>query len=138
MYLLAKHDFGRRAGILAAIVFGTSLETIVLARAAVTDMTLVCTLAAALYGYRRWLDSKSAGWAIFCGAMTGLGMLAKGPVVVLLAATIIIHLLWTRQLRRLASWQALLAVVAALAVGLPWYLAMWQMHGQPFIEALKA
>ncbi len=43
VYALASHDFGRPAGVLAALAMATSLQQIILARAAVTDMTLdVC------------------------------------------------------------------------------------------------
>ncbi len=62
-------------------------------------------------------------------------MLTKGPVApVLLGATFLIHLLWTRRIERLASADAVAAVVAALAVGLPWYAAMYVMHGSAFVH----
>lgn len=139
VYALARHDFGKRAALLSAIVIATCLQQIVLARAAVTDMTLAFFLTLALYGYRRWLGADSTraqgASALLCGVATGLAMLTKGPVApVLLSVTFALHLWWMGRLSRLLSSSSALAVVAALAVGLPWYLAMYRLHGQEFVQ----
>lgn len=138
VYALASYDFGRRASVFSAIAMATCLQQIVLAHASVTDMTLVFCLTAALYAYRRWIGASGRArfrWIVLCGAMTGLGMLAKGPVApVLLAATFTIHLWWTGRLRHLASLEALAGIAAAVAVGAPWYLAMWTLHHDTFVQ----
>lgn len=138
LYALATHDFGRKAGILSALVMATCLQQIILARAAVTDMTLLFCLLGALYSYRRWLDADNharLGWMALCGAMTGLGMLTKGPVApLLLFVTFCIHLWITGRLSRLLSVDAVVGIIMALAVGLPWYLAMYTLHRHAFIE----
>ena len=136
---LASHDFSRRAGILAAVIMATCIQQIVLARATVTDMTLAFCTTAALYGYRRWLDAdgKSAfGWAVLCGAMAGVGMLAKGPVApLLLLVTCVLHLWRCDRLRRLTSSTALAGILSFLVVGVPWYAAMLSLHGEAFTRA---
>ena len=135
VYLLASHDFGKRVGIFAAIVMATCLQQIILARAAVTDMTFVFCLIFALYSYRRWLTSESTLWAALCGVATGLGMLTKGPVApLLLSVTFVIHLYWTRKLSRLKSLDTLVAVAAVLIVGLPWFAAMYHLHRVDFVN----
>ena len=138
VYALATHDFGRRAGALSSLVMATCLMQIVLARVGLTDMTLTFCLLAALYAYRRWLDAESGSrfvWAMLCGAMTGLGMLTKGPVApVLLAGAIMIHLCWGKRLKRLWSLDAATAVLAFAVVGLPWYLAMYALHRNAFVQ----
>ena len=138
VYALASHDFGKRAGILAAVVMATCIQQIVLARAAVTDMTLAVCLTAALYAYRRHLDTEGRarlGWAALCGAMAGLGMLAKGPVAaVLLSAAFFVHLWWTGRLRRLVSLEALAGVVTFLILGVPWYVGMYVLHRDAFVQ----
>ncbi|MCX6346288.1 MAG: glycosyltransferase family 39 protein [Armatimonadetes bacterium] len=137
VYLLASYDFGKRAGVLAAAVMGTSLLQIIMSHAAATDEIMVGCMVAALYAYRRWIDSdypKRLLWMAICGLATGLGMLAKGPVVpLLLLLTFIAHLVWTRQLVKLRSLDALLAILIFMIVGLPWYIAMWVMHGKAFV-----
>lgn len=143
LYMLVKFDFGKRAGLFAAIVMATCLQTIILARAAVTDMTLLFCLLGALYCYRRWFAAMesgerrtaSIGWMCLCGVMTGLGMLAKGPVApVLLFGTFFIHLLISRRLKLLLTWEALVGIAAALIVGLPWFVAMYMMHREAFVH----
>jgi len=140
LYLLVRHDFGRRAALLACVAMATCIQTIVLARAAVTDMTLVFCLVGALYAYRRWLGEGQDGcfrllWMVLCGVMTGLGMLAKGPVApFLLFVTFVIHLLWTKRIGRLLSLGALAGIAAALAVGLPWYVAMYTINRDAFVQ----
>jgi 4-amino-4-deoxy-L-arabinose transferase-like glycosyltransferase len=132
VYALARYDFGPRAAWLCALIMATCLQQIVLARAAVTDMTFVLCLTAALYGYRRWLDESPTDrrsqmlWALFCGAATGLAMLTKGPVAPLLLSTAF--------LRQLRSASTILAVAMALLIGLPWYATMYFLHGQEFVQ----
>ena len=142
VYLLASHDFGHRAGILSAMVMGTCLQQIVLAHAAVTDMTFVFCLTASLYAYRRWFDSgggERIGWMTLCGGMMGLAMLTKGPVaIVLLGITFIIQLAWERQLRRLIGLDVLVGVLALVVVGFPWYIAMLQAPPRRIRAGLSA
>ena len=151
LYFLVKHDFGRRAALFAALVMGTCLQTIILARAAVTDMTLLFCLLGALYAYRRWFDEAesrpslpsyslfpipySLRWMALCGVMTGLGMLAKGPVApLLLFVTFFIHLWRSGRLRRLVSVDALAGIAMALIAGLPWFAAMYVLHHDAFVH----
>lgn len=138
LYALVKHDFGRRVALLSAVVFATCIQMIVLARAAVSDVTFAVCLFGAIYAYRRWLDSEGRarfGWMALCGASTGLGMLAKGPVApLLLFLTFVIHLCWTRKLRRLVSLDALLGIAAMLLVGMPWFAAMYTINHDAFVK----
>jgi len=137
-YALARYDFGKRAALLSAIIFATCIHAIVLARAAVTDVTFATCLLGAVYAYRRWYDSEGRGrfgWMGLCGAATGLGMLAKGPVApLLLLLTFVIHLAWTRRLKWLLSLDVLLGIAAALLVGLPWFAGMYMMNHDKFLH----
>lgn len=137
VYLLASVDFGKRAGLLAAAVMGTSLMQIILSHAAATDEIMVFCMVAALYAYRRWIDAdypRRYLWMTLCGLATGFGMLAKGPVVpFLLIITFVVHLIWSRQLIKLRSFDAVVGILVFMAIGLPWYIAMWLMHGKAFV-----
>ncbi|MCE5197786.1 MAG: glycosyltransferase family 39 protein [Armatimonadota bacterium] len=138
VFLLTSHDFGKRAALFASLVMATSLMQIVMSHAAATDAVMVFLLTLALYCYRRWLDAEGRGrlgWITVCGLATGLGMLAKGPVVpVLLTAAFAIHLWWVKRLSKLKVTDVLLGVGCALAIGLPWYIAMYAMHGHVFVD----
>jgi 4-amino-4-deoxy-L-arabinose transferase-like glycosyltransferase len=64
-------------------------------------------------------------WHVPVGLACGIGMLAKGPVAVVLpAATITAFLLWQRQARQLWNRRTLLGIAACAAVCTPWYLAV--------------
>ncbi len=138
-YFLVSHDFGKRAGALAGAVVGTSLLQLIMSHAAATDAVLVFFLTAGLYAYRRWLDTDARlprlGWAAACGAAVGFGMLTKGPVApLLLAAAMLLHLAWVRQLRRLRLPDLAAGVGLSVLIGLPWYIAMYVMHRQVFVD----
>src|SRR5207247_3815196 len=120
----------------AAIVLATSLQTIILGRAAVTDMLFALTLTATLAAFALWYEGTGGSklWAALCGASLGLAVLCKGPVaVVLFGATVVLFLLWERRLQRLLSLDALLAVLCCLLVAAPWYIAMLALHRHEFV-----
>src|SRR5438128_221270 len=65
VFVLGRRLFGRMAGWAAAGVLATSLQTIILRRAAVADMLFALTLTATLGAVPLWYDGKgsSLGWA---------------------------------------------------------------------------
>jgi 4-amino-4-deoxy-L-arabinose transferase-like glycosyltransferase len=137
VFALGRHFFGRQAGWVGAVVLATSLQTIILARGAVTDMLFALTLTAALGSFALWYERKapSGVWAALCGASLGMAILCKGPVALLLVgAAGLVFLLWERQLRRLASVDVLVALLCCLIVAGPWYGAMLTLHRREFIE----
>ena len=137
LYSFVKIDYGKKIAIKSTIILATCIQMIVLAHAAVTDMTFVFCLMLSIYGYRLWIkeDAKSYKWAFLCGAGAGLATLAKGPVApVLLFTTFVLHLYWLKRIKFLLSWQMLIGIIAFAGVGLPWYILMLQLHGKEFID----
>ncbi len=136
-YALARRAYPStpKAALWAGFVLATSVQFFTLARAAVTDMTLAVCLALALYGVYAWTQTNQGRWMALAGLMTGLGMLAKGPVaLVLIGVQTIAYLLLTRQAKRLLSPALWAGFTLCLAVGLPWFLLMIHLHGQLFIS----
>jgi len=171
MTTLATYHLGRllfqpRVGLWAALAMSTSTLFVVAGRAATPDSALICATTLAMLGFvsatwgaRRTMAGADTldefiprswiGWAMVYAAM-GVGVLAKGPVAVVLPTAVIgLYLLcvkqwgvmphgptargWVRFVRALSpraccevAWQmrpwTALAVVAAIA--LPWYLAV--------------
>lgn len=133
---LGRHLFGRRAGWIAAAVLATAAQTIILGRAAVTDMLFALTLMAALGAFGLWYEGigRSKGWAALCGGALGLALLCKGPVaIVLLGAAVLLFLLWERKLGRLLSIDLLVALLCCLLVAGPWYAAMLALNREAFL-----
>jgi len=136
-YALARRAFPQtpRAGLWAGFVLATCVQFFLLARAAVTDMTLALTLTLALLGLFAWAQTGRGRWMVLAGAMTGLAALTKGPVaLVLVGVQAIAYLLVTRQAKRLLSPALWGGFALCLVVGLPWYLTMVHLHGQLFIQ----
>ena len=136
-YALAKRTFPRlpQAGAWAGFVLATTVQFFMLSRAAVTDMTLACTLTMALSTVYVWVKTNRGRWMIVTGLMTGLATLDKGPVaIVLIGLQVVFFLVWTRQAKRLLSPALWGGFALCLLVALPWYLLMIHLHGQEFIE----
>jgi len=136
-YALARRAFPNspRVGLWAGFALATCVQFFMLARGAVTDMTLVLTLTLALYGVYGWAQTGRGRLIALAGAMTGLAALAKGPVaLVLIGVQTIAYLCLTRQARRLLSPALWGGFALCLLIGLPWYVAMVHLHGQLFIQ----
>jgi len=124
-----------RAALWAGFVLATNVQFFLLARAAVTDMTLALTLTAALLALYAWTQTDRGRWVVLAGAMTGLAALTKGPVaLVLIGVQTILFLCLTRQARRLLSPALWGGFALCLAIGLPWFLLMIHLHGKLFID----
>ncbi|MCS7034968.1 MAG: phospholipid carrier-dependent glycosyltransferase [Phycisphaerae bacterium] len=127
---------------IAFAVCATNLMVLRAARAATTDIALALFVALALVGFAhaifrgRWI-SGSLG----AGVAMGLGMMSKGPVVFLQSALPVAVFLgwraWGRHRRgdaatpgapRRAGVAIVLCTLAALSVGLPWYVAVLLDH----------
>jgi 4-amino-4-deoxy-L-arabinose transferase-like glycosyltransferase len=128
VHALAHSAAGRAAALLCALVFATTGLVFVGAGAVVTDPALAFGTTLAMTGFwmaghgtsgarRRW------GFAFFVGM--AIGLLAKGPVAVVLTALPIgAWIIWQRQWRELVSrlpWVAGTLLVLVLVV--PWYWA---------------
>lgn len=122
--------FSRRTGFLAAAILATFLEFTVLARSAVTDMTLTAALTVALFSFvrRNYVPAYIA---------CGLALLAKGPIGFGFPALIVALWLLAQKkftLRPIMALRWYWGIPLACLVGLPWYIYMTAVHGQPFID----
>ncbi|MGB1458088.1 ArnT family glycosyltransferase [Spongiibacter marinus] len=127
IYHLAQTLAGRRAALISALIFATSALGFAMSGAVLTDPFLCFSLtfawAGVIHTQRQGPELKSSLWryALFIGA--ALGLLAKGPVaIVLLAPPVGLWLLmqgWP--LIRRFPWFSGTALM--LALSLPWYIA---------------
>src|SRR5262249_28211674 len=92
-----------------------------------------CTLLC-LYFFWWCYESGSDHWLALCGISSGLGMLAKGPVgVVLPAAVVGLYLLWMRQLNRLFRPKLRQGSLFFNLLAFPWYgWVISETHGEFF------
>jgi 4-amino-4-deoxy-L-arabinose transferase-like glycosyltransferase len=137
MYLLGSLLFSRTVGLSAGLILATNVEYIVVARACVTDMLLaMLTLLGLLlffYGQRR----EKGIYYVLSSASFALAVLTKGPIGILLPAVIILaYLVITKDFKVFKKpWTLISCILVFIAISLPWYAAMYRLHGKPFIDA---
>jgi 4-amino-4-deoxy-L-arabinose transferase-like glycosyltransferase len=129
VYAIAHAAAGRAAALLCAVVFATMGLVFVGAGAVVTDPSLTFGTTLAMAGFWLAADGPPAarrawGFAFFAGI--AIGLLAKGPVAVVLTVFPIgAWIVWQRQWRGLHTrlpWIAGTLLVVVLVV--PWYWAV--------------
>lgn len=123
MIRMAKDEGNARAGVLASLIFSSSLLGVVASGVVLTDPALNFSTWLACFGFWRGVaygDRRGALWG-FVGL--GLGLLAKGPLVFLLCGVPAVA--WTTYARRWAAWRRLpwfAGVGVVLLVAVPWYV----------------
>lgn len=135
LYWFTDKMINRSTAILAALVLGTSLEYVLLSKLIITDMVLFVFNAAALVffytGYRSEDYKKQWYWGMY--ASLAFAVLTKGPVGLLLPGLVMFIFIGAQQ-----NWAELnkMAIPAGLliftAIALPWYGAMYYVHGSEF------
>lgn len=132
----AWRRFGPQVAIAAAGILATSLGPMLIGRAATADSLLNLLLTLSTLDLWRHIETGSAVPRRRAFAWIGLGLLAKGPVAVLIpAAAAGLWLLAGRdrsRLQRLASDRWAWGLMVAIAA--PWYAyALWR-HGMAFVD----
>ena len=137
IYWCGRRVFTRGIGFTAAVIMATSFGFFAMARAASMDMLLTSSLTAALAFLLVAIhtDDESSRW-YFYGfyAAIGFGVLAKGPVAVLLPVVSVgLFMLWRGTRHEWKKWHPEGIAVTALVAG-PWYLAVTWVNGWEFVE----
>jgi|SRR5580704_965328 4-amino-4-deoxy-L-arabinose transferase-like glycosyltransferase len=130
-YEIARDMFDSCVGLVAGFALSTATSFYCFAHFANPDTLLSASAALTFLVFWRGLRNQAYNWFVPAGVASGLGVLAKGPIgVVLPAAVIGLVLVTTAQLSRLRDWRLLLGLLAFLVVALPWYvLVTLQTHG---------
>ncbi len=142
-YELARNAFGPMAGLLSGLTLGSAVSFCASAHFANPDSLLNAFSLLTLYLFWSGFAARGRWWLITCGLSSGLAVLAKGPVGLLLPGCVmILFLLWERQLWRLFDSRILLGLLGFLVVAAPWYVwvaletkgiwiaEFWRVHNQ--------
>lgn len=135
---------GQRAGGLSAAVLATTLGVEIFSRAAHPEIAVVLSIATSQLLLAVWLTAPSRRSkrrvAMLAGLAMAYGLLAKGPVSIIIPA--LGSLCSTPLISDVRSrWREAVAdgfVAAAIAVVLaaPWYVAMSTRYGAAFVQAV--
>ena len=137
VFFLGKRLFGTTVGLLSALVLATSHQYLWQSRWLQSDMPLVVSVTAALTFFYHGLTSerhKRLFYRFFCLCM-GLGVLAKGPLAVVLPGLVILpYIVVTRSWRRLGEMCIPTGILVFLIVVVPWYVAVGFWGGREFLH----
>ena len=129
----ATRLFGRGVGVSAGVFLAACLSLGFEARIAKTDAALLAAVSVAQFALMRlYLRRDASRWvaAAFWAAL-GVGILLKGPIVLLVAGLTTAALcLWDRRVGWLEGLRASWGVPLALLIAAPWYVAIGlRSHG---------
>jgi len=117
-----------------ALITASGAAVIGFARAASTDMPLAAMFTIGMLAWYAWHESSKKVWLAFFYTFIGLGVLAKGPVAVFLAAVVIgIYAMMRRGLRLIARTLWLPGILLFCCVALPWYVLV-QLRNPEFLR----
>lgn len=124
-----------RSGFCSALVLLSSVEFFLISKSVITDAVLFFFFSATLlFFYLGYRDGKASYWYIMYAA-AGFSVLTKGPIGVLLPGLIItLFLLWQKDWRVLGRMKLFTGTLLCAAVAVPWYAAMYSLHGSDFIN----
>jgi 4-amino-4-deoxy-L-arabinose transferase-like glycosyltransferase len=136
VYLLGRLFFNNRTGIFSALILATNIEYVMLSVGCVTDMMLSAFLLSGVLFFFYGMKGDRGVFFALSAASFALATLTKGPLFILLPAFIIaLYLVCIKDFsvfKRPGIVMLSAAVFAAIA--LPWYLAMYKMHGALFTD----
>ncbi|MBL7070894.1 MAG: glycosyltransferase family 39 protein [Candidatus Omnitrophica bacterium] len=134
---IGRRLFDRKTGFLAAGILATIALFFMYARYASPDMVLTFFVAYSMYLFLKGSKSMDGGrrFFIFFFIVLGLATLNKGYVG--FALPLIIVLLFvcsTKKWKLLKSMNLPMGFLIILAIGLPWYIVMYKLHGQKYLD----
>lgn len=113
----------------------TTFSFWVLSRGVITDPALLLWTAVTMYGAYRGLTEDSRRCMVLAYAGSGLAVLTKGPVGLVLPGLIL--LVWLAVAPDVRRWKRLFdpaGIAAFFLVAAPWYVTMYMTHGADFIQ----
>ncbi|CQR71872.1 Undecaprenyl phosphate-alpha-4-amino-4-deoxy-L-arabinose arabinosyl transferase [Sporomusa ovata DSM 2662] len=137
IYWFLNKTSSQAVALLSALVMGTSLEYVLLAKFVITDMVLFVFNSAALVffylGYTKVEGFKR--WYLLMYASMALAVLTKGPVGLLLPGFVMaIFIAVQRNWAELRKMSIPTGLVLFVVIAFPWYIVMYYVHGSEFID----
>jgi 4-amino-4-deoxy-L-arabinose transferase-like glycosyltransferase len=134
--LFTKRFHGVNAGLAAAAVAATSLGVFIIGRAATADALLNLLIAASMFSAWLYLQRGERKWLYGLFAAMALGVLAKGPVAILVPGAVTLLFCVLRKtpkvwLRMVFDWRG---IALFLLIAAPWYAVILYKEGWNFVE----
>jgi 4-amino-4-deoxy-L-arabinose transferase-like glycosyltransferase len=135
-YLFARRHYGTGRAAFAAAMLATSLGVFIIGRAATADALLNCLIAASMFAAWLHLATGRRVWLYAAHAAIALGLLAKGPIAIVVPFATTLAFCWLRRdlrtwARAVFDWRAL---ALFFAIAAPWYIVILLKEGRGFID----
>lgn len=137
LYFLAKEKFNESVAFLAVVILAGSFLIVPMAKIAVTDATLLACSTLAVYFLDRVLSGAKLKDSVFFWVFVALGLLTKGPPIVLfLLVFVALLLLFDNRRKNLLSLHPWFFGPLAFAPLLYWGYIAYQKDGGVFVQWL--
>ena len=134
-YFFAAWLYGRKRGMMTAVILLTSLGYYYLAHAIITDMTLFCSMSLTLVFFYVGYHKRRPRYYYISYVAAAIGSLTKGPIGLVMPGFIILLFLgWQRDFKHLFRMRLGSGIALFFAISSIWYLPMFVLHGWEFID----
>jgi len=136
VFVLGRRMFDPQTGFLAGLILLSSPFFPIVCRSALMDAHLTLFVTCALWGFWEALRNPPGSllWILFCGVTTGLAVLVKGPLGLLLVGSAgFFTLLATRRFRQLPKLHPVAGLSVFLFVASLWYVVITWKTGWGFL-----
>ncbi len=132
-----KTNFPNRTALVTALSFALSPFVMIWSRIAVSDALLCGTLGISMiFQWRCYVKPSHNSW-VYAWIILGLGVLAKGPVaIVLMSFSLLLFGIFQRDLGRLICvLKPGYGICITLLISAPWFLAEYLIEGNIFLQS---
>lgn len=127
--------YNEKVGFYSGVILLSSVEFFLISKMIITDAVFFLFFSATLlFFYLGYSDKHPLFW-YFMYASSGFAVLTKGPIGILLPGLIItFFLVWQRDWIMLKRCKLFSGMLLFCAIAVPWYAAMYALHGSKFIN----
>ena len=131
----ANKLYGGKTAFWSGVILLTSTEFFLISKSIITDSTLFFFFSMALVFF--YLGYSTANKKYYYGMYAGMALatLTKGPIGFLLPGLVmVLFLAYAKGWREIKNMKVFSGGLLFAAICVPWYAAMWQLHGSAFVD----
>ena len=131
-YLLGRHVFSARAGLIAAVTLAATPRMLLFSRRIIIDVYTAMFLGLTLLAFlmAEWRPDRRRLWLAVMYAAVGFGVLTKGPVAVVVPSLVfLVYLVMTGQLASIRRMMLPAGALIVAAIVVPYYAALYAQEG---------
>jgi 4-amino-4-deoxy-L-arabinose transferase-like glycosyltransferase len=138
LFVFVRRYVNQQVAGFAVLFLATAVQTGLITRAAIPDAWLNLFISTTMFAIYAYSQEQRRAYILTAYISMALGFLTKGPVAVLIPLVVsFLFFLWQKEMR--TWWRAVyqpLGWLCFLVIALPWYLALYHIHGAQFIEEI--